>query len=424
MFSGKFSFFIGAVLLALVGCSSTSTTSNSSQPIMVGPGSATPTSTGAQKRAYAYNSNIYLDVAVPVFDPGFPINKRTGQVDYDELGEMDIWPQLRRAEAKRFAINTRDAIEKTKAFGAVRVVPNADTSADVFVLGKILQSDSEFIEIQATVMDSSGEILGQKSFDHQVSKHFFRDQTNKQKNPYGVVFQQIADYVYELVKKLPDNAKQKIKNTALVRYAQYYSPEEFGQYVKTSLKKKKGIRYYKHELTGMPSADNKMLKRIATLRAQDQLFVDNLQDQYDIFNAETKESYRTWQKETLPDAVAAREARQERNIKAGLGVGLAILATVLSKNSKSTAGNIATAAGAIGSMVLLSDSFKANADMKVHRNIIDEQGKGLDLSISPTIMEFNDQQTELSGTAAEQYEQWKAHLKSIYELEATPDKQL
>ncbi|MCY7296909.1 hypothetical protein [Alteromonas sp. a30] len=416
----KLAVVICSAVLSLAGCVSTTVTQTG--PVAVGPGSAM--SSGPKQRTYSYNSNIYLNVAVPVFNPGFPLDKSTGQIDYDEMGEQGIWPQLRRSEAKRFAIKTKEALEKTKSFSAVSVVPNANTTADLFVLGTILQSDSETIELEAMVMDSSGEILGQKTFEHRVSKHFFRDQLNAEKNPYGEVFQQIGDYVYSLIISLPDAAKNKIKETTLVRYAQYYSPEEFDKYINTSIKRKGGTQYYKHELVGTPAEQNKMLKRIETLKAQDQLFVDQLQDNYDAFDAETLTAYRTWQKETLPDAVARREAEEERNTKAAFGIGLAVMSAVLASNSSSNAGNIATAAGALGSAKLLIDSFKANEDMKVHSEIIDEQGQGLDLSLSPTVMEFNDKTVELTGTASEQYEQWKAHLKSIYDLEATPNRQL
>ena len=32
-------------------------------------------------------------------------------------------------------------------------------------------------------------------------------------------------------------------------------------------------------------------------------------------------------------------------------------------------------------------------------------------------MEFNNEVVELTGTAGEQFEQWRAHLKKIYDIE-------
>ena len=87
--------FIFVVAFALSGCQST--TSQRDVPLAVGPsltGPSTPTESKSAAKQYA---GLYLDVAVPVFSPGFPINRRNGEIDYDELDEMDIWPQLRRA---------------------------------------------------------------------------------------------------------------------------------------------------------------------------------------------------------------------------------------------------------------------------------------------------------------------------------------
>ncbi|MBU0972493.1 MAG: hypothetical protein KKC20_17740, partial [Proteobacteria bacterium] len=52
-----------------------------------------------------------LDVIIPVFDPGLadPSSK-----DVDK----DIWLELRRAEANRFAYKLKEQLEKTGRFGA------------------------------------------------------------------------------------------------------------------------------------------------------------------------------------------------------------------------------------------------------------------------------------------------------------------
>ena len=89
---------------------------------MVGPGGGQ--ALGAQKNTYNYNSEIYMDVAIPVFDPGFP-TERDGTIDYDEIEEEGIWPQVRRLEANRFAIATKEALGETKSFGSINVTPDA-----------------------------------------------------------------------------------------------------------------------------------------------------------------------------------------------------------------------------------------------------------------------------------------------------------
>ncbi len=420
--------------VVLSGCQSTG--SRSSQPILVGPvgpdAGTTAKANKQQNSAALLNANTFLDVAVPSFDPGFPLDE-FGEIDGDELVEEGIWPQLRRTEAKLFAAEMKTALDDEKVFGSVSVVPDASTPSDLFVLGRIEKSDSEVVEISVTVLDASGEILGAKEFEHTVSEGFLRDQRNKDKNPYEPVFTRASDYVVELLSQLSEEDKQAIKEVSLMRYARYYSPENFDQYISTEIKRKGSQRYYKFELTSLPDENDPMLQRIKDLRAQELLFVDRLQDNYEVFEAKTKDAYSTWQAETLPEILAEREAKFERNTKAALGIGAAILAAILIKKGadkqRERGGStpdydIGAVAAGIGSVWAINEAFKNNSRMKVHSAVIDEQGQAMDLSVSPTIMEFEDQTIELKGTAQEQYLQWKTHLRKLFEEEATPDVQL
>jgi len=167
-----------------------------------------------------------------------------------------------------------------------------------------------------------------------------------------------------------------------------------------------------------------MLKRIQELKAQELLFIDRLQDQYEVFEAEVRPSYQTWQRETLPELEAARKAQLKRNTTAALGVGLGVLAAILAKNSNSTGGEIGAVVGAVGAAVAVNEAFKSNSALKVHSAVIEEKGQAVDLSVGPTEMDFEDQTIELQGTATEQYLQWKTHLRQIYQLESTPNVQL
>lgn len=417
----SFSFAVLSASVVLVGCSSTNSRNN--QPLLVGPAPLEQRPSEQGNSPELLNAKIFLDVAIPTFDPGFPLDA-FGEIDGDELEDEGIWPELRRTEAKIFASELKGAIDDEKVFGSVSVVPDASTPSDLFVLGKINYSDSEVVNIEVKVVDSSGEIIGTKDFEHTVSKGFLRDQRNKDKNPYEPVFKQASNYVVSLLSKMSLEDKQNIKNMSLMRYARYYSPENYDKYIKTSVESKRGQRYYKFELNGLPDESDPMLQRIEDLRAQELLFVDKLQDNYEVFEAKTKDAYGNWQAETLPEIVAARQASQERNKKALLGVGAAIIAAVLAKNSNSSVGEAGAVLAGIGSIWAINDAFKNNARMKEHSEIIEEQGKALDLSVSPTVIEFEDEVVELQGNAQEQYLQWKTHLRKVFEEEATPDVQL
>lgn len=410
---------LATATLVLAGCSSTQTNVTSVGPSIGGPASGK--ALGNDKRKYAYTSNIYLDVAIPVFDPGIPKDKY-GHIDDEEVVEQDIWPQVRRLEANRFAINTKKALEKTNAFGSINVTPDANASADVYILGKINHSDTEIVEIGVRIMDASNKIWSEEEFEYQVSEGFYRDALRKDGNPYAPIFDNIAAHVYDVLMKKSESEKRKIEQIADLRYAAMYSPEAFGPYLEQ--KKSWGSSQAHFELTGAPSTQDPMFQRIQRIQAKDQQFVDSLQDSYETFYAETHEEYRTYQRETLPLAADIRRKKEERTkAQAIAGIGL-VAAVLLGKNSGSTAGQVGAAVAGVAAAVSLVDAVKTNKELHAVRDILEEKGENLDIKVTPKVVEFNDQNIELSGTATEQHAQLRQRLYEIYQLEATPDQQL
>lgn len=405
----------------LTGCQSTTTRTTSVGPNSVGPGVYKPQ--GSRITDYTYHSSVYLDVAIPVFDPGFPYDEY-GNIDDREMLEQEIWPQVRRTEAKRFAIATKEAMAKTKAFGSLNVTPTTNTSADLFVLGRVNYSDTETVNIGVKVMDSRNRVWGEQEFEHRVSPGFYRDARRAKSDPYGPVFKQIADYVFSLLKRKKESELTDIRMVSNLRYAASYSPESFNQYLTTKDRRSRGQIYEVYELIGAPSPEDPMLKRIEAIRAQDQMFVDSLQESYDLFELETDPAYQKYQKETMEVARKIREEKRDRMINQGVAVGAAILAGLLLKNSDSDAGKAGAAVAGTTALYSLGSAVSNNRELGRQRALLNEMGQTTDLELSPQLLEFEEQEIELTGSAGEQYQQWKAHLRRIYELEATPDTEL
>lgn len=377
---------------------------------MVGPGAGQ--ALGSSSNSYSYNSSIYMDVAIPVFDPGFP-TKSDGSIDYDEIEEEGIWPQVRRLEANRFAIATKEALGKTKSFGSINVTPDASALADVYVLGIINYSDSETVEIGVKVMDAKNAVWGEEEFEYRVSEGWYRDAMSRGENPNGPVFENIAKFVYDLLKKKSEAYKKEVQTISDLRYAQMYSPEAFSQYLKQD---KKG----RVELVSAPAENDAMLRRVRAIQAKDEQFIDSLQETYEAFWVTTETPYRQYQKETLPEAKKIRELEAERTTKQVTAGLFAVASVLLGSNSGSTAGQVAAAGAGIAAIGTLNEAIKTNKELQAQRNLFDEMGQNLDIQVADQIVEINDQQIELQGTASEQYYQLRSRLKDIYEMEATP----
>jgi hypothetical protein len=407
--SKRFLFWMAlSAAIVLSGCQTTGRSSTSVGP-RVGPTASTPL--GEEKKNYDINSNIFLDVAVPVFDPGIP-------EDLDKLEKDAVWPQLRRAEANRFSLKTKEALQKTGVFGSVSVAPSPQVTAEVYVLGKIEESNSEDIEISIEVVDISGRRWDTETFKHRVSTGFYRDKRNDEKDSYGPIFDDIADHVVSLLKRRKEAQKEELKHIADIRFAQSFSPEAFSEHLVTN-------RSGYVSLRSLPAADDPAYARIRPLRVQDQLFIDRIQSQYEGFSAKTDESYLTWQQETLPSIVDARKARRAsvaKGVLAAVLIGAAVAGAA--DNNGSGLQDVATVGAAIGGGLLVKSALDSRREARVHLATIDELGESLDIEMDPQVVELEDKTIELTGTAQEQYIQWKSHLKQIYELEETPDIQL
>ena len=395
--------------LILTGCGSTGSgyTGGGVGPSATNYGKAL----GSAERTYSYNKTTYLDVAIPVINPGFPMTS-DGFVDEEELIEENIWPEIRRLESKRFSVNIRDALLKTKSFGAVRVVPGMGASADLFVIGKINESNTLDTRIGVAVVDSSNKTWGEKDFSIAASTGFYRDSSNEGKDPNRNLYTKIANWVYELVQKKTTAELNNIKLVSDMRYAAMYSPQKFNQY----LSQNRGVV----KLKALPAESDAMLARVREYRAQDQSFLDSLQENYDVFQAKTEQPYRAYQKEALPIQEKIAEQQAKRTRSAIFGV-LGAVAAVAGEKQDTHLGNAVAVAGALTAVASLKGAIDANDAMQEYSAIYDEMGQNLDLQVSPQVRTFEDTEVELSGTAAEQYAQWQNHLMQIYRAKQTPN---
>jgi outer membrane lipoprotein SlyB len=357
-----------------------------------------------------------LDVIIPVFDPGLPEDPS----DYDD---ENIWPELRRAEANRFAHKLKEMLEATGRFGAVRVTPDKTATGDLYILGRIKASDGEKVALEIETVDISGKRWFKDSFKHKVSEAFHKDQRNKGLDPYDPVFEKTVTRIVEELKKYSLKEVEDLHYITDLRFGANLSESSFMPYMEA-----KGGRI---SLVSKPSDYDPMMQRVKAVRVRDQLFLDSLQDSYATFSDNMKDSYLIWQEQSLFEVQAQRATRYKATgqaIGGGLLIGLSVLAAVLGADSDNIGSSTASTTGAIiGGMAgasLLSKSFKTSEEAKVHRDALNELGQSIDMELSPQVIVFEKENVELTGNAKEQFVQWREFLQKIYAEERTPDVQL
>ena len=362
-----------------------------------------------------------LEVIIPVFDPGLSDKAK----NYEEEG---IWPELRRAEANRFAYKLKLALEKTSVFGAIRVTPDETASGDLYVLGKIEKSDGAEVEIDLKVVDISGKKWMDKSFDHEVADKFYKDPRNlstqwgqSNKDPYDPVFDKAAEKIASLLKK---------RSSAELSDLQYISNLRFGaNFVEDAFMQHLNIEDEKITLISKPSDNDPMLQRASAIRVREQMFVDSMQQNYANFSKKMDDSYWRWQEASLTEMKLKSDAERKALWKALAGVlmiGLSVAAAASGNSNDQYYGpdpvtTTAVVAGVTGGAWLLSESFKSAEEAKLHLNALNELGGSINLELSPQMVEFENETVQLTGNAQQQFAQWRAFLQTIFEQESTPD---
>lgn len=394
----------------LSGCASNSRTASTT----VGP--PLSSTLGEPEKTEVVSVTPKLEVIIPVFDPGLP-------EDPDDYEDEGVWPELRRAEANRFAYKLKEKLEATGQFGAVRVTPDATATGDLYVIGRIEQSNGEEVEIELEVVDISGKSWMNDSFEHEVSEAFHKDQRNEGLDPYEPLFVEAAAKIVEKLRKHDQKELEELQDIADLRFGANFQEQSFMRYMKV-----KGGRF---TLVSKPSDDDPMLQRARAIRVRDQLFVDGLQENYSSFSEQMNESYLMWQEQSLFEVKAERAASNKvigQRVGGALLIGLAVLSAVAGSRSNSVGGSAAGATGAILGGVagasVLSDSFKTSEEAKVHRESLNELGQSVDMALAPQVIAFEKESVELTGDAKEQFKQWRAFLQKIYAEEMTPDVQI
>ncbi len=375
---------------------------------LIGPGGSSQALESEQEDA-ARSIHRELEVAIPAFDPNLPENS-------DEWEKQGIWPELRRAESTHFAVRMKEALEATRQFGAVRVVPNQAATGDVYVLGTIKKSNGEDIGIHIKVVGIDGKVWLSKSFKHRVKEAFFKDIRNENKDPYQPVFEDAAAEIVSKLHRQKDEYLEDLNDLTEVRFGYSFSEESFSPFLKLGGGKAK--------LVAAPADDDAMLRRIRKLRVKDQLFIDRLQPHYDAFEGRLLPSYAKWQTAAFTEVKARRKAKTKAVLQAVVGTLVLVAGAVAAGNSSYDNPNYGAGAAVIAGGLLLLKAYETDKEAKFHYEALMELGQSIDVEIAPQVVEFEKKTVELTGNSKQQFDQWRKFLKEIYAAEKTPEIQL
>ncbi len=373
------------------------------------PPSATPAAEEDRVRVEAIQAkgeipeDRLLDVAVAVFDPGID------ESDRERLAEKGLSPELRRAEARYVAFHLKKTMEGTGNWGAVRVLPGPGEGLDLFVSGKIVESNGKRLALDVDATDATGKRWLRRRYKGEADVSAYRPDRVGQYEPFQDVYNEIAN---DLLGARDERAVAQlvaIRRVAALRFAAQLAPAAFAPYLKAE-----GSGRY--ALLRLPAEGDPMVQRVVGIRERDQMLVDTLNDYYLSFCERMNGPYANWRQYSYQEQAALDKINRESLLKKLLG-GAAMLAGMIMSGSDSSGGRMAGDIAVIGGMTALQDGFRQGQEKGVHVAALKELATSFDGEVAPLLVEVEGQQMKLTGSAEKQFTEWRELLRKVFSIE-------
>lgn len=314
-----------------------------------------------------------LDVSLVVFDAGLAKDSRP---------TPGLFPAIRRHETRLLPVRLRQVLQASGAWGAVRVQPEARSSAHLQVQGRILHSDGERLVLALRVEDARGEVWLDATYHDETSPADYpvTDGTD----PFQDVYHRIANDLLAARQARDTERLRRLPAVATLRYAAELLPGAFAAFLERD-----GQGHW--QLRRLPAEYDPMLARVALIREREYLFVDTVDEQYLDLARALQPAYDLWRQFTREQSHYRADYRER-----------------LADRQR---------AGPPGSYAAMEQSYNAFRWSRIQEQDLEELARGFDNEVRPTVLSVDGQVYRLSGSLAGQYAEWRDILRQILALE-------
>jgi hypothetical protein len=304
-----------------------------------------------------------LNISIAMFDPGIPADRSSHR-------DLNVFPRVRKIEALYLPFVLRNVLSSRREWGAIRVVPESDTAAELLIYGTIVGSDGSAIAINILAIDASGRIWVEQTFSGPAN-----DQD---------VFDEIAAALHDARNTLDNKALKDVIEISLLRYAQLLAPAAFDDYLEKSDTDTFVIKR-------LPASNDPMLGRIERIRGVEYVFTDAVDAKFRELSADVETVYDLW-----------REYRRQFN-----------------RFQQEEALRVQTSKSDFqrGSYEAILERYE---NYKWDRQAAEEQDNwavGFENEMGPTITAIEERVAELEGWVESRYAEWQRLLGELFEAE-------
>lgn len=356
-----------------------------------------------------------LDVGVREFDPNIP----AALVGDDEaLAKKRINSDIRKAESRLLAVRLRSTLEASGQWGAVRVVPQGIEHLDLVVSARIVESTGARLELRVDAVDATGRVwLKDRPYAGDADLGSYKtDAALRARDPFQNVYSQIANDLVAARDALAAAQRREIRQVAELRFAEDLDPARFKGYLQRGADGTLRI-------VRLPPQDDPALARIAKIRERDSGVIDTVDGYSAEFAEQLFDPYGGWRRTSRDAIEKAERARNQALTRTALGAA-AVLASIFvpsncagdDYNCRRVDSALRTTASMGGVAAVLS-GIQKYSDAKVAAEEVKELADSFGAEAAGQTVEVEGRTLKLTGTAEEQYREWRRLLAAIYREE-------
>jgi hypothetical protein len=308
-----------------------------------------------------------LNVSITAFDPGVP-------EDNSSHRDLQVFPKIREIESMFLPFVLRQTLVDSGDWGAVRVVPVADTASELLITGKIVHSDGEMLAVQLSAVDARG--------------HEWTNQTYTTQSDFNDLYSGFLDDLQTARDGFDDKTLRNIVGTSLMRYSAELAPDAFDGYIE--MQSDGTIK-----LLRLPAEGDPMLARIRRIRSVEYVMTDAIDQKFRELHEEVDSVYDIWRK----------YRRRYTNFKAE--------EALRNQFSQTKADS--------GTYEAIKHSYD---NYRMDRLAAQEQDKlavGFNNEMEPIIEKMEERIAEMNGWVEDGYVEWARILDELFEIESGLD---
>ena len=355
-----------------------------------------------------------LDVGVHLFNPGIP---KEVEEDPALADKTRIYPDIRKAEARYIAMQLRDTLEGTGHWGAARVVPVSVESFDVTVDGRIIESTGAMLRVAVTATDATGRVwIADKEYEGRADTRAYKDGSSTDRDPFQNVYVAIADSLLLARNTRSGAALANIRRVSELRFAADFAPVAFSQYLA------KNPKSGEYRVLRLPADDDLLMRRIAQIRERDYGMIDTVSENYAAFTDRLEEPYTNWRRYTYDEIIAEEKLKSQARNRMLMGAA-AVAAAVFVDDSCQGGTNCDRAVSAartgamIGGVAAVMSGYRKLDEAKINAESLKEISGSFQSEAAPLVVDVEGRTLRLTGTAEEQYAEWRRLLHELYREE-------